>query len=170
MKSGVHDTTASVAASLDEGVAEVGSPRDADDARIARFQAVARPQRPGEDPSVLPVTIAECPLHTAMRQVAEAAVTQHVLYAEGVYRPREGLAQEMQVWLRLHELVRTAICPATRTIGALAPGDVEIALAGLPEEMRTKVATAIRLCGRRSRGEGCPLESEPAATLFGPIH
>lgn len=108
----------------------------------------------------------ECPLHTAMRQIAEAAVTQHVLYTEGVYRPREGLAHEMQVWLRLHELVWEYVCPATRASGAPRPRDLEIALAGLPVEMRAKVATAIRVCGSRSRGEGCPLESAPVENLI----
>lgn len=103
-----------------------------------------------------------------MRQVAEAAVTQHVLYAEGVYRPREGLLHEMQAWLRLHELVRTGICPATRASGAaLAPDDLEIALAGVPEAMRVKVARSIRICGRRSRGEGCPLDAQPPDDLIG---
>lgn len=133
-------------------------------------QSIPRPQREGTCSEAEPHVV-ECPLHTAMRQVAEAAVMQHVLYAEGVYRPREGLAREMQVWLRLHELVRTAICPATRTgSAALEPGDLEIALAGLPAEMHGQVAAAIRDCGRRSRGEGCPLEVEPVGRLLGQMH
>lgn len=112
----------------------------------------------------------ECPLQVAMRQVAEAAVTQHVLYTEGVFRPREGLLHEMQAWMRLHELVRTGICPATRAGNAggtaLEPGDLEIALAGLPVDMRAKVAASIRVCGRRSWGEGCPLEAQPTGSLM----
>ncbi len=111
-------------------------------------------------------TLIECPMHTAMRQVAEAAVTQHVLYAEGVYWPREGLLHEMRVWLRLHELVRAFVCPATRGEDVQKPGDLDHALAELPVAMRASVAEAISVCGRRSRGEGCPLESEPAGRLI----
>lgn len=122
--------------------------------------------RGDETGSKAALTSIECPLHTAMRQVAEAALTQHVLYTEGVYRPRDGLLREMQVWLRVHELVRTAICPATRTTGILEPGDLEIAVAGLPVEMRARVATAIRVCARCSAGESCPLESEPEESLL----
>jgi hypothetical protein len=48
----------------------------------------------------------------------------------------------------------------------LEPSELEIALAGLPPEMRAKVAAAIHVCGRRSRGEGCPLAAEPQGTLF----
>lgn len=133
-------------------------------------QPMTHPQREGTCTDA-EVRVVECPLHTAMRQVAEAALTQHVLYTEGVYGPREGLAHEMQAWLRVHELVRTGICPATRTgSAALEPGDLEIALAGLPVEKRGQVAAAIRVCGRRSRGEGCPLEAEPAERLVGQMH
>lgn len=133
-------------------------------------RVVARPQRdetpPEKAQTAEPI---ECPLQTAMRQIAEAAVTQHVLYAEGVFQPRDGLLHEMQAWLRLHELVRTGICPATRagSGAALEPGDLEIALAGLPVEMRGKVARSIRVCGRRSRGEGCPLDAQPDGRLIG---
>ncbi|HEX6796870.1 MAG TPA: hypothetical protein VF116_04040 [Ktedonobacterales bacterium] len=139
-------------------------------------QAMGSPSRTAARPmrdETLPepsLDVVACPLQTAMRQVAEAAVTQHVLYAEGVYRPREGLLHEMQAWLRLHELVRTGICPATRTGSgaALEPGDLEIALASVPVALRAQVATSLRVCGRRSRGEGCPLAAlpQPADSLM----
>lgn len=163
-----HDTGAKVTAPAGEADAETGPPQDVLDTHTARIPPGARPRDDREIRVVSSVAIAECPLHTAMREVAEAALTQHVLYAEGVYQPREGLGQEMQVWLHLHELVRTSMCPATRAqTSALEPGDLEIAVAGLPMEMRAKVATAIRACGRRSQGEGCPLETEPVGSLIG---
>lgn len=131
-------------------------------------QSVARPQPEGGAPRPdAEYEMMECPLHTAMRHVAVAAVAQHVLYAEeGDYHPREGLLQEMQGWLRVHELVRAGICPATRTSadsesGALEEAALDIALAGIPVQMRTGVAAAIRVCGRRSRGDGCPLDAAP---------
>ena len=142
----------------------------------AKLDAVASPPRVGDQlqsSETPPEATGEaeslgCPLQTAMRQVAEAAVTQHVLYAEGVYQPRDGLLHEMGAWLRLHELVRSGICPATRggSGAAVDPGDLEIALASVPVEMRAQVAASIRVCGRRNRGEGCPLEIEPAGSLI----
>jgi hypothetical protein len=138
--------------------------RKRDDAR-AQDGADAGPRREDTRASES-FEVNECPLHTAMRQVAEAAVTQHVLYAEGVYTPREGLAHEMQTWLRVHELIWQSICPATRSGNAPAPDDLEIALAGLPAAMRVKVAAAIRVCGRATPGEGCPLTNRPPDDLL----
>lgn len=140
-------------------------PSDGAPAMAHPAQAEAQP-RGGETPATATPEMLECLLHTAMRRVAEAALTQHVLYTEGAYRPRCGLVREMQNWLRVHELVRTSICPATRTGGVLEPRDLEIALAGWPAEMRDQVVTASRVCGRLSAGEGCPLESEPDEGLI----
>lgn len=136
----------------------VGSPRV-----VAQLQSGETPPEATQEAEPL-----ECPLQTAMRQVAEAAVTQHVLYAEGEYQPRGRLLHEMGAWLRLHELVRTGICPATRggSGAALERDDLEIALASVPVEMRAQVAASIRVCGRRNRGEGCPLEIEPTGSLI----
>jgi hypothetical protein len=126
----------------------------------------------GERPTLLSqasATIGECPLHTAVRQLARAAVTQHVFYAEGEYAPRPDLTEEMHAWLRIHDLVRASVCPASRAAN-LTPAEIELAVLGAsacaPEELRAELRTALLACGARTRGEGCPAEREPAKALF----
>ncbi|HEU5440184.1 MAG TPA: hypothetical protein VFU88_12920 [Ktedonobacterales bacterium] len=104
--------------------------------------------------------VRECPLHIAMRHVAEAAVTQHVLYVEGEYAPRADLNERIEHWFRVHQLVRDYICPATRTVSP-TPRDLDVALATLPEESRARLTAMLRVCGRRSAGDGCPLDEDP---------
>lgn len=104
--------------------------------------------------------VRECPLHIAMRHVAEAAVTQHVLYAEGEYAPRADLNERIEHWLRVHQLVRDYICPATRTVSP-TPRDLDVALASLPAESRARLTAMLRICGGRSAGDGCPLDEDP---------
>lgn len=104
--------------------------------------------------------VRECPLHIAMRQVAEAAVTQHVLYAEGEYAPRADLNETIEHWFRVHQLVRDYICPASRTL-APTPRDLDLALASLPAESRARMTTMLRECGGRTAADGCPLDEDP---------
>ena len=104
--------------------------------------------------------VRECPLHIAMRHVAEAAVTQHVLYAEGEYAPRADLVESLEHWFRVHQLVRDYICPASRSV-APQRSDLALALASLPAASRARLGAAIAGCGRRSPADGCPLEEDP---------
>ena len=148
---------------------------------IARQRAgvdeqVPEPQRQTGPQSDLPIlaeqataTIGECPLHTAMRRLARVSVAQHVFYAEGEYAPRPDLTEEMHAWLRIHDLVRASVCPASRPLNLL-PAAVELAIADAsaasPEGIRAELRTALLACGARTRGEGCPAEGEPARALF----
>jgi hypothetical protein len=58
---------------------------------------------------------AACPLHSVLGELAQAAVRQHVLHLEGEVLPRADLVAEVDGWQQLYRLVRTQVCPATRT-------------------------------------------------------
>jgi hypothetical protein len=114
-------------------------------------------------------TISECPLHMAVRRLARAAVTQHVFYAEGEYAPRPALAEEMHAWVRIHDLVRGSVCPASRAPNVTL-AEIELAIASatamVHQDVRSELRAALVACGARSTGEGCPVEREPAKPLF----
>jgi hypothetical protein len=56
----------------------------------------------------------ECPLHAAMRELAQLATAQHVFYLEGECLPRPDLQHRLQMWARLHEVLSSRLCTATR--------------------------------------------------------
>lgn len=115
-----------------------------------------------------PVILRECPLHTAMRQLAEAAVAQHVLYVEGEVRARPHLVGAIARWERMHTLIRQCVCPATREVAIGAPVAVEIAdrtLEGVftPEQqhLRTQLIRALEACVACTNATECPLDAVP---------
>jgi hypothetical protein len=59
-----------------------------------------------------------CPLHLAMQELARAAVSQLVYYAEGEYASRPDLMRELDRWQQAHRLIADGICPAARKGGA----------------------------------------------------
>lgn len=116
----------------------------------------------------------ECPLHFAMSQLAQVAVTQHVLYEQGEYTARPDLVQELEAWLQMHELVRTRICPAsreTRLDERWIDAQLDMILAALPtplpDETRGALREMLAECVERSPGDGCPLDREPDVGLLG---
>jgi hypothetical protein len=50
-----------------------------------------------------------------MQELARAAVSQLVSYAEGEYAPRPDLMHALDRWQRAHRLIADGICPASRT-------------------------------------------------------
>jgi hypothetical protein len=98
-----------------------------------------------------------------MKQLAQTAVTQYILYEQGEYAPRADLMAALDRWMRLHTLMRTRICPASRE----APVDaslLEAALALLPVDDPQRPMLA--RCAARHAGDACPLEREPALDAF----
>lgn len=63
----------------------------------------------------------ECPLHVAARELAQAAVMQHVLFLEGECQPRAPLSEAIMAWADLYQFIRGSVCPASRW----APLDAE---------------------------------------------
>lgn len=107
----------------------------------------------------------ECPFHTVMRQVAEAAVLQHVLHLEGEVLPRRNLVDDLECWQQVYRLVRTRVCPATREAPLLP--DVretllDVALPYLlptdtPQSLQARLVWQIAACARCSSSQECPL-------------
>jgi hypothetical protein len=58
--------------------------------------------------------VQECPLHSAMREIAQLATEQHIFYLEGECLPRPDLLRRLQTWSLLHQVVSTRLCPANR--------------------------------------------------------
>jgi hypothetical protein len=114
-----------------------------------------------------------CPLHIAMRRLAEAAVAQHIRYSQGEMAPRPELMADLLAWNRLHTLTLRAICPALRDF-ALAPGEsatsgpaqggvdaaARAAIDALPDDVtpseREELYTSLMRCAAGSRGDPCP--------------
>jgi hypothetical protein len=104
----------------------------------------------------------ECPLHTAMSELARISVSQHVLYLAGECLPRPELLAELQTWTSLHTLIRNRICVALRsaplpesefdnTVASALAGDrVDVTV---PQHLRQ----AIRACGECNGSQTCPL-------------
>jgi len=112
--------------------------------------------------------LSECPLHTAMRQLVEAAMQQHVLHAMGEVLPRPELMAAMEGWIALQRVTQQRVCPATRQV-VLHPEEVEITLdalfAALPTyatspQLRSWLRRALVICAAQSQAAGCPLTGE----------
>lgn len=112
--------------------------------------------------------VTECPLHTAMQHLTEAAVTQHVLYLEGEVRPRLDLINTISRWERMHTLIRECICPATREV-ALGPSALAEIVDTIPDTMfapgqqhrRTLFIQALAVCAACASSAECPLGAVP---------
>ena len=106
----------------------------------------------------------ECPLHLAMEEIANTAVTQHVLYLEGECQPRPELLGQLEVWTSLHALIRSRVCVASRET-TMSPEELASALDTLTDG--TDIADSPRLQGLRAglaacaRATSCPLGTEP---------
>lgn len=109
--------------------------------------------------------VAECPLHTAMRHLAEAAVAQHVLYLEGEVQARADLVNAISGWERIHTLIRECICPATREVSigsaVLTAGIVATTLERMfaPEQkpVRRYFTRSLEACAACQSASECPL-------------
>jgi hypothetical protein len=107
----------------------------------------------------------ECPLHAAMRHLAEAAVLQHVLYAEGECLPRPELLQEVNGWADLHDLIRAHVCPATRE-APLEAAELDLfvrdALAfpttAMPQATQASLQAMVLRCAACRPSDSCPLD------------
>lgn len=115
-----------------------------------------------------PATLSECPLHTAMRHLAEAAVAQHVLYLEGEVRARPGLVNTVARWERMHTFIRECVCPATREVAIGAPALAEVVNTTLEsiftpgqQHLRAQFVGALEACAACASAAECPLGASP---------
>jgi hypothetical protein len=109
-----------------------------------------------------------CPLQVAMQELAHAAVSQLLYYAQGEYARQAELAEELDRWHQLHAVIATYICPASRTERASAAA-VAMACGLLPESRYSSQRDLLRRCACRERGDPCPLEGEAELRPFGSI-
>lgn len=115
--------------------------------------------------------VTACPLHIAMRHLAEAAVAQHVLYLEGEVRSRPDLVTTISRWERMHTLIRECICPATREVSlgsaALTAGILDATLEEMftpgQQSLRTQFIQALAVCAGCQSAAECPLGAAPDA-------
>lgn len=112
--------------------------------------------------------VSECPLHTAMWHLAEAAVAQHVLYIEGEVRSRPDLVNTISRWEHMHRLIRECICPATReiSVGASAVAAVvDNTLDGMfppgQRHLEARFVQALEACAACASTAECPLGATP---------
>lgn len=111
---------------------------------------------------------AECPFHTMIRQLAGTAVKQHILHLEGEVLPRADLVAALDTWHGLYHLLRTHVCPATRT-AALPPADVEAmsdtflahSLTPTQASLRTSLCRQLARCAGGQSAQDCPLHFMP---------
>lgn len=138
--------------------AEAPTPSEGERIQASRHNA-------GERPALrLKVPIRECPLHTAMRHLAEATVAQHVLYLEGEVRSRPDLVNTISRWERMHTLIRECVCPVTRAVPVSAPAlaeIVDITLSGMftpgQEQLRTQFVHVLEVCAACATTAECPI-------------
>lgn len=115
------------------------------------------------EPLRAPVCL-ECPLHLAMEEIANTAVTQHVLHLEGECQPRPELLRQLEAWSALHTLIRTHVCVASRE-ATIAFEELERALDALSDGM--DIANSPRWQLLRAglvacaRATSCPLGTAP---------
>lgn len=102
----------------------------------------------------------DCPLHLAMRELARAAVRQHIYYEAGEYQPRGDLLCALRSWARLHELISAAVCGARGDTTCTAAA-LDRAVAALPAAWRASVREGVARCLECAPGERCPLAQEP---------
>jgi len=130
-----------------------------DDARKPTIEVRLRPS------SGAAADEAQCPLHFAMQQLAHAAVSQLVYYADGEYVPRPDLLRDLERWQRLHGLIAGSICPASRAAHA-GSANLCAALALIPEAQFTAQREMLARCAAHGCGDACPLERASELSLF----
>jgi hypothetical protein len=108
-----------------------------------------------------------CPLHLAMQELARAAVSQLVYYAEGEYAPRPDLLRELERWQRAHCVIADGVCPASRTAGDPAVA-LRVACTLIPEDRFATARELLRCCAQRKASDPCPLAGESEVRLFTP--
>lgn len=108
---------------------------------------------------------AQCPLHFSMQRLTRAAVSQLVYYADGEYAPRRNLLGELERWQRLHALIATRICPASRQ-ALSTTDDIVAAQRMIPEAQFTALREMLERCAARQAGDACPLEGAPRLEPF----
>ena len=106
-----------------------------------------------------------CPLHLAMQELARAAVSQLVYYAEGEYAPRPDLMRELERWQQAHRLIADGVCPASRTTGDPA-ATLDDIFSLIPEDCFAPAREALRCCAQRDKSDPCPLGGESEVSLF----
>ncbi len=106
-----------------------------------------------------------CPLHLVMQELARAAVSQLVYYAEGEYAPRPDLLRELERWQQAHRLIADGICPASRTEAAPAVA-LFAGCALIPEDRFAAERELLGCCAQREKGDPCPLGGESEVSLF----
>jgi hypothetical protein len=106
-----------------------------------------------------------CPLHLAMHELARAAVSQLVYYAEGEYAPRRDLMRELDRWQQAHRLIADGICPASRTQANPAVA-LCTACSLIPEDRFAAERELLRSCAQRDQSDPCPLGGESELSLF----
>lgn len=115
---------------------------------------------------------AECPLHIAMRQLAETAVLQHVLHMEGELLPRADLVDALEGWEQVYRLTRTRICPRTREarlsaaeLDALVENALPRLVPAAEAYLRSHLAQCLLVCGACADAQECPLGRAPRAEI-----
>ena len=106
-----------------------------------------------------------CPLHLAMQELAQAAVSQLVYYAEGEYAPRPDLMRELERWQQAHRLIADYLCPASRTACDPAVA-LRVACTLIPEDCYATMRETLRCCAQRNESDPCPLAGASEAHLF----
>ena len=117
----------------------------------------------------------ECPLHSAMRELAQLATAQHVFYMEGECLPRPDLLRRLQAWSLLHHVVSSRLCTATRDTplhveeieNTLEPirsqvryPDTSDAIEETEELFQRRFLAALATCEACARATSCPLHED----------
>ena len=120
--------------------------------------------------------VQECPLHSAMRELAHLATAQHVFYLEGECLPRPDLLGRLQTWSLLHHVVSSRLCTANRDT-PLVREEIESALEPIRSRMpypdtsdaieeteellqRGLLSATLFTCEVCARATSCPLHED----------
>lgn len=106
-----------------------------------------------------------CPLHVAMQELAQAAVSQLVYYAEGEYAPRPYLMRGLERWRQARRLIAAGVCLALRTEDDPAAA-LRVVCALIPEDRFATAREVLRSCAQRDESDPCPLVGESDVRLF----
>jgi hypothetical protein len=123
----------------------------------------------------------ECPLHSAMCELAELATAQHIFYLQGECLPRPDLLRRLQTWSLLHQAISSHLCPATRA--TLLPveelertlktiqshrrypktTDTSDALEETEELFQRRLSATLFACEACARATSCPLHEDASS-------